>query len=77
MILLCSKLYCASDITEEKIQFSCKGIQIDGNNVNYHHFDNVLFNKHKDEVLNNGFRYVDGYMKSYEQKQKRSIICIS
>ncbi len=26
MISLCSKLYCASDITEEKIKFSCKGI---------------------------------------------------
>ncbi len=25
-ILLCSKMYCASDITEEKIKFSCKGI---------------------------------------------------
>jgi hypothetical protein len=27
MISLCSKMYCALDITEEKIKFSCKGIQ--------------------------------------------------
>ncbi len=70
MISLCSKMYCASDITEEKIKFSCKGIQKDGNNVNYQKFHNVLFNKHKDQVLNKGFRYVDGYMKSYEQNKK-------
>ena len=55
MISLCSKMYCASDITEEKIKFSCKGIQKDGNNVNYQKFHNVLFNKHEDKVLNKGF----------------------
>jgi hypothetical protein len=70
MISLCSKMYCASDITEEKIKFSCKGIQKEGNNVNYQKFHNVLFNKHNDQVLNKGFRYVDGYMKSYEQNKK-------
>ena len=70
MISLCSKMYCASDITEENIKFSCKGIQKDGNNVNYQKFHNVLFNKHNDQVLNRGFRYVDGYMKSYEQNKK-------
>jgi hypothetical protein len=70
MISLCSKMYCASDITEEKIKFSCKGIQKDGNNVNYQKFHNVLFNKHNDQVLNKGFRYVDGFMKSYEQNKK-------
>ncbi len=64
-------MYCASDITEEKIKFSCKGIQKDGNNANYQkQLHNVLFNKHKDNVLNKGFRYVDGYMKSYEQNNK-------
>ncbi len=31
MISLCGKMYCASDITEEKIKFSCKGSQKDGN----------------------------------------------
>ena len=46
MISLCSKMYCASDITEEKIKFSCKGIQKDGNNVNYQKFHNVLFYIH-------------------------------
>ncbi len=28
---------------------------------------NVLFNKHNDQVFKNGFRYIDGYMKSYEK----------
>jgi hypothetical protein len=31
---------------------------------------NTLFNEHKDQVLNKGFRYVDGFMKSYEQNKK-------
>ena len=70
MISLCSKMYCASDTTEEKIKFSCKGIQKDGNNINYKKFEDVLFNKHEDKVLNKGFRYVDGTMKSYEQNKK-------
>jgi hypothetical protein len=70
MISLCSKMYCAWDITEEKIKFSCKGIQSDGNNVNYQKFHNILFNKHNDQVLKKGFRYIDGYMKSYEQNKK-------
>jgi hypothetical protein len=80
MICLCSKMYCCSDLDEKKIKLSCKGIQKDGNNVNYKKCHNVLFNKHKDQVLNKGFRYVDGYMKSYEQNKKGlsdSIICIS
>ncbi len=55
---------------KKKIKFSCKEIQKDGNNVNYQKIHNVLFNKHKDEVLNKGFRYVNGYMKSYEQNKK-------
>jgi hypothetical protein len=45
-------MYRASDITEEKMKFSCKGIQKDGNNKNVQKFHNVLFNKHKDQVLN-------------------------
>jgi hypothetical protein len=51
MIPLCSKMYCASDFTEKKIKLSCKGIQKDGNNVNYQNFHGVLFNEHKDQVL--------------------------
>jgi hypothetical protein len=51
-------------------KFSCKGIQKAGNNVNYQKFHNVLFNKHQDMVLNKGFRYVDGGMKTYEQVKK-------
>ena len=70
MISLCSKMYCASDFTEEKIKFSCKGIQKDGNNVNYQKFHDVLFNGKKDMVLNKGMRYINGTMKSYEQEKK-------
>ena len=70
MICLCSKMYCCSDLDEKKIKLSCKGIQKEGNNVNYQKFHNVLFNNHKDEVLNKGFRYVSGYMKSYEQVKR-------
>ena len=42
MISLCSKMYYASDISEEKIKFSCKGVQKDGNDVNYQKFHDVL-----------------------------------
>ena len=52
------------------IKFSCKGIQKDGNNVNYQKFHSVLFDKHEDKVLNKGFRYVGSSMKSYEQVKK-------
>ncbi len=30
---------------------------------------NVLFDKHNDQVLKKGFRYINGYMKSYEQNK--------
>ncbi len=60
-------MYCCSDIAENKIELSCKGIQKEGNDVKYQKIQNVLFNKHNDQVLNKGFRYVDGVMKSYEQ----------
>jgi len=55
---------------DDKIKFSCKGIQKEGTNVNYEKIENVLFNKHKDRVTNKGFRYVNGTMKSYEQVKK-------
>ena len=46
-------------MTEEKIKFSCKGIQKYGNNVHYQKFHNVLSNKHEDKVwLNKGFRHL-------------------
>ena len=35
-------MYYASDISEEKIKFSCKGVQKDGNDVNYQKFHDVL-----------------------------------
>jgi hypothetical protein len=56
-------MYCSSytDLDEkEKHKLSCKRIQRDRNNVNYQKFHNVLFNEHKDQVSNNGFRYIDG-----------------
>ena len=43
MISLCSKMYCCADTTEENIKLSCKGIQKEGNNVNYQKFKDVLF----------------------------------
>ncbi len=30
----------------------------------------VLSNKHVDKVLNKGFRYIEGYMKRYEQTKR-------
>ncbi len=51
-------------------KFSCKGTQKAGNEINYQKFHNVLFNDHKDKVLNKGLRYVEGYMKSYEHEEK-------
>jgi len=70
MISLCSKMYCAGDeIDIGKDKFSCKGIQKEGNNISYKTFESVLHgNKHS--VVNQGFRYVDGTMKSYEQTKK-------
>ncbi len=54
----------------KNIKVSCKGTQKDGKNVNYKKFHDVLFNKHEDKVLNKRFRYVDAYIKSYEQNKK-------
>jgi hypothetical protein len=60
-------MYCAGDEVDiGKDKFSCKGIQNEGNNISYKTFESVLHgNKHS--VVNQGFRYVDGTMKSYEQ----------
>ena len=71
LISLCSKMYCCSDLDEkEKPKFSCKGIQHNNNEITYKRFEDVLFNGAKDIVNNKGFRYVAGYMKSYEQVKK-------
>jgi hypothetical protein len=70
MISLCSKMYCCADITEKDFKLSAKGIQKEGNNVNYQKFHDVLFNGKKDMVLNKGMRYINGTMKSYEQEKK-------
>ena len=55
-------MYCCSEVTETKIKLSCKGIQKEENDQK---FKNVLFNKHNDQALNKGFRYINGFMKSY------------
>ena len=70
MICLCSKMYCCADADEQKQKMSCKGIQKDGNNVDYQKFHKVLFDGHEDKVTNKGFRYINGHMKSYEQVKK-------
>ena len=63
---------CCSDLDEkEKPKFSCKGIQHNNNEITYKRFEDVLFNGVKDKVLNKGFRYVDGTMKSYEQNKDK------
>ena len=64
MVSLCSKMYCCSDITEEQIKFSCKGIQHNNNKITYKRFENVLLNNTKDEVINKGFRTVNNFMKT-------------
>ena len=65
-------MYCCADKNEDpkKDKLSCKGIPKDGNNMNYQRFSNVLCNNHNDVVLNKGFRYIAGHMKSYEQVKK-------
>jgi hypothetical protein len=40
-------MYCCSDITEEKIEFSGKGIQNEGNAIGCEKFYDVLFNENK------------------------------
>ena len=70
IVSLCSKMYCSSDITEKEIKYSCKGIQHQNNDITYRRFENVLLHGAKDTAINKGFRYVDGYMKSYEQNKK-------
>ncbi len=84
VIALCSKMYCcinsgdeqliySNNLTDEeksKIKFSCKGIQKDGNEINYKFFENVSFGDKQDTAHNKGFRMVEGTMKSYEQDKK-------
>jgi hypothetical protein len=70
IIALCSKMYCCSDMDEKEIKFSCKGIQKDNNKISYKKFENVLLNKKNDMAVNQGFRYVNGSMNTYEQQKK-------
>jgi hypothetical protein len=43
MVSLCRKMYCCSDMAEEKIKFSAKGIQKDGSDISYKKLYDVLF----------------------------------
>ncbi len=49
-------------------KFSCKRIKKASNEIKIFH--KVWFNKPEDQVLNKGFRYIEGYMKSHEQNKK-------
>ena len=44
IVALCSKMYCCSDLDENEIKFSCKGIQKDNNNITYKKSEHVLKN---------------------------------
>jgi hypothetical protein len=63
-------MYCCADTTEDNIKLSCKGIQKEGNNVNYQKFNDLFLDAHEDKVLNKGLRYIEGQMKSYEQSKR-------
>ncbi len=52
------------------LHFHAKEYKKTGNEINYEKIHSVLFNEHEDQVLNKGFRYIKGYMKSYEQNKK-------
>ncbi len=57
-------------ISQEKKLIIMQRHPKDNNKVNYQKFYDVLFNNHKDIVNSKGFRYIDGYMKTYEQEKK-------
>ena len=61
---------CLRYYRRKKIKYSCKGIQKEGNNICYEKFHDVLFENKKDIVNNTGFRYINGFMKTYEQEKK-------
>ena len=63
-------MYCCSDMDEKEIEFSCKGIQKDNNNITYKKFENVLKTKTHDMAKNQGFRMVSSFMHIYEQEKK-------
>ena len=64
-----------TDEEKSKIKFSCKGIQKDGNEINFKKFENVLFGDKQDTAHNKGFRYISGVMMSYEQDKKGLSYC--
>ena len=64
-------MYCCSDLDEkEKPKFSCEGIQRDNDKDNNQKVYNMVFNKHKNKVVNKDFTYNNGIMKSYEHVKK-------
>ena len=68
LISLCSKMYYAGNHDDNENKISCKGIQKDKNPINYADFENVL-NGSDNNVVNTGFRYHAGVMKTYEQSK--------
>ena len=64
--------YCSDLDQKEKQRFSCKGIQHKNNNMTFNRFEDVLLlvNGVKDRVLNKGFRYIEGKMRTYKQEKK-------
>ena len=70
LISLCSKMYYAGNNDDNENKISCKGIQKDKNNLNYEDYKNVL-NGGDNNVVNTGFRYHAGVMKTYEQSKIR------
>ncbi len=57
-------------MAEEKIKFSAKGIQKDWNDTSNKRFYDVSFEGKEDKVMNEGMKYINGYMKSYEQSKR-------
>ena len=53
-----------------KKKLNSAGIQKDNNKISYKKFENVLLNKKNDMAVNQGFRYVNGSMNTYEQQKK-------
>ena len=61
-------MYYAGDNVNNENKISCKGIQKDKNQLHYADFENVL-NGGSSNVVNTGFRYHSGVMKTYEQSK--------
>jgi hypothetical protein len=61
-------MYYAGNHDDNENKISCKGIQKDKNSLNYKDFENIL-NGGNNNVVNTGFRYHAGVMKTFEQSE--------